>query len=118
MSIQKLHVKKGDEVQIIAGKDRSKKGRPRRGRVIQVRPETGYVVVDGINIQKKAQRQSQKLRQGGIIERPGQIHASNVMLVCPNCDTPTRIRREPRESEGKVRKVRVCRKCKKDIDTD
>jgi large subunit ribosomal protein L24 len=118
MPNQKLHVKKGDEVQIIAGKDRSKKGRPRRGRVIQVRPGSGYVVVDGVNVQKKAQRQSQKLRQGGIIERPGQIHASNVMLVCPNCDTPTRVRREPREADGKVRKVRVCRKCKKDVDTD
>jgi len=117
MPSQKLHVKKGDEVQIMAGKDRSRKGRPRRGRVMQVRPDTGYVIVDGMNIQKKAQRQSQKLRQGGIIERPGQIHASNVMLVCPNCDTPTRIRRERRTEENKVRNVRVCRKCKKDIDT-
>jgi large subunit ribosomal protein L24 len=118
MSANRLHVKKGDEVQVISGSDRSRKGRPRRGRVIQVRPTTGYVVVDGINIQKKATRQSQKIRQGGIIERPGQIHASNVMLVCPNCNAPTRATRERRESEGKVHKVRVCRKCKKDIDTE
>jgi large subunit ribosomal protein L24 len=118
MASQKLHVKKGDEVQIIAGKDRSRKGRQRRGRVMQVRPDTGYVIVDGVNIQKKAQRQSQQLRQGGIIERPGQVHASNVMLVCPNCDSPTRVRRERRVDENKSRTVRVCRKCKKDIDTD
>lgn len=118
MPTQKLHVKKGDEVEIIAGKDRSRKNRRRRGRVIQVRPDTGYVVVDGINIQKKAQRQSQQLRQGGIIERPGQVHASNVMLVCPNCESPTRVRRERRADENKVRTVRVCRKCKKDVDTD
>jgi large subunit ribosomal protein L24 len=118
MASQRLHVKKGDEVQIIAGSDRSKKGRPRRGRVIQVRPDTGYVVVDGINIQKKATRQSQKIRQGGIIERPGQIHASNVMLVCPNCNAPTRALRERREDAGRERHVRVCRKCKKDIDTE
>jgi large subunit ribosomal protein L24 len=115
MAITKLHVKKGDTVQVISGQDRSKKGRLRRGRVISARPETGYVVVDGINIQKKAQRQSQKIRQGGVIERPGQIHASNVMLVCPNCDSPTRAVREAR---GDGRRVRVCRKCKKDIDTE
>ncbi len=118
MPNQKLNIKKGDEVQVISGKDRSRKGRPRRGRVIQVRPEAGYVVVDGINIQKKAQRQSQKLRQGGIIERPGQVHISNVRLVCPNCESPTRVRRERRVDEDKVRKVRVCRSCNKDIDTD
>jgi large subunit ribosomal protein L24 len=118
MVTSRLHVKKGDEVQIMAGRDRSKKGRPRRGRVIQVRPETGYVVVDGINVQKKAMRQSQKMRQGGIIERPGQVHASNVMLVCPNCNAPTRATRVRREDEGKTRTVRVCRKCKKDIDTE
>jgi len=115
MPTQKLHVTKGDEVQIIAGKDRSKRGRPRRGRVMQVRPTTGYVVVDGMNIQKKAMRQSQRMRQGGIIERPGQIHISNVMLVCPNCDATTRPKREARE-DGK--RVRVCRKCNKDIDTE
>jgi len=110
-----LPVKKGDQVQIISGKDRSRKGHVRRGRVIRVVPGTGYIVVDGINIQKKAQRQSQKIRQGGVIERPGQIHISNVMLVCPNCNTPTRPQ-PTRRADG--RKVRACRKCRKDIDTD
>jgi len=115
MATAKLHVKKGDTVQVIAGKDRSKKGRIRRGRVIRAHPGTGYVVVDGINIQKKAQRQSQKIRQGGVIEKPGPIHVSNVMLVCPNCDSPTHSHRVRRD-DG--RRVRVCGKCKKDIDTD
>ncbi len=114
MPTVKQNIKKGDEVQVIAGKDRSKRGQTRRGRVIQVYPKTGYVVVDGVNIIKKAMRQSQKIRQGGVIERPGPIHASNVMLVCPNCDAATRVARARRE-DGK--RVRVCRKCEKDIDT-
>ncbi len=114
MPTVRLNIKKGDEVQVIAGKDRSRKGSPRRGRVIQVYPKTGYVIVDGVNTIKKAMRQSQKIRQGGVIERPGPIHASNVMLVCPNCDAPTRSSRVQRE-DGK--RVRVCRKCEKDIDT-
>jgi len=111
----KLGIKKGDQVQVISGKDRSKRGRIRRGRVLQVNPEAGRAVVDGINIQKKAQRQSQKIRQGGVIEKPGPIHISNLMLVCPNCASPTHPLRHRRD-DG--RRVRVCRKCKKDIDTD
>jgi large subunit ribosomal protein L24 len=115
MPTVKLAVKKGDQVQVISGKDRSKKGRTRRGRIIQVHPSEGTVIVERMNIQKKAQRQSQKIRQGGVIERPGAIHVSNLALVCPNCDSPTRPRRVRRD-DG--RRVRVCSKCKKDIDTD
>lgn len=115
MPTVKLPIKKGDQVQVITGKDRSRRGRIRRGRVIQVRPTEGTLIVDGINIQRKAQRQSQKIRQGGVIERPGPIHVSNVMLVCPNCDAPTR---SPRIRRDEGRRVRVCRKCKKDIDTE
>ncbi len=111
----KLPVKKGDQVQVIAGKDRSKRGKIRRGRIMQVRPASGTLIVEGVNTQRKAQRQSQKIRQGGVIEKPGPIHVSNVMLVCPNCDSPTHIARVRRD-DG--RRVRVCRKCKKDIDTD
>ena len=75
----------------------------------------GIILLIGMNTIKKAMRQSQKIRQGGIIERPGQIHVSNVMLVCPNCDATTRMARSERE-DGK--RVRVCRKCHKDIDTE
>jgi len=115
MPTTKVHIKKGDEVQVIAGKDRSRRDRPRRGKVILVEPKTGRVRVDGINMIRRAVRQSQKIRQGGIIESPGPLHASNVMLVCPNCSAPTRIRRRVRD-DGK--RVRVCRRCGKDVDTD
>jgi len=113
MPTKKLHVKQGDEVLVIAGKDRSRKGRLRRGKVLEVRPQEERVVVEGINLIKKAVRQTQQLRQAGIVTQPGPIHVSNVMLICPNCDAPTRVARR-RTPEG--RSIRVCRKCKKDID--
>lgn len=109
----KLNIKAGDEVLVIAGKDRSFKGRVRRGKVLKVDPKDGRLVVEGINIIKKAVRQSQQVRQAGIVQQPGPIHASNVMLVCPNCDAATRVARR-RTPEG--RGIRVCKKCRKDID--
>jgi large subunit ribosomal protein L24 len=113
MSDQKLKIRSGDEVLVIAGKDRSTKNHPRRGKVIGVLPAKNRVMVDGINIIRKAVRQSQKVRQGGIIESPGPVDVSNVMLVCPSCEAATRVAIR-RTDEGK--RVRVCKKCKKDID--
>ncbi len=72
------HVRKGDTVVVVAGKERGK-----RGRVLRVIPDKNRVVVERINMIKKHQRPTQKLRQGGIIEREGAIHLSNVMLVDP-----------------------------------
>ena len=88
-------------------------GSVRRGRVLEVRPKDGRIVVDGIAIMKRAVRQTQKMRQAGIVEMPGPIHASNAMLVCPNCDAPTRVGHRTHENGHKVR---VCKKCGKDID--
>ena len=96
------HVRKGDTVIVVAGKDRGK-----RGRVLRVIPEKDRVVVERINMIKKHQRPTQKLRQGGIIERVGAIHLSNVMLVDPTSDRPTRIGMRAL-ADGK--KVRVARK--------
>jgi large subunit ribosomal protein L24 len=102
------HVRKGDTVIVVAGKDRGK-----RGRVLRVIPEESRVVIERINMIKKHQRPTQKLRQGGIIEREGSIHLSNVMLVDPTSDRPTRI--GMRElADGK--KVRVARKSGEIID--
>ena len=113
MSKTKLRIKSGDEVMVIAGKDRSTKGHPRRGKVIGVLPDKRRVIVDGVNIIKRAVRQSQKVRQGGIIESPGPIDASNVMLVCPSCEAPTRV--QVRRGEHGER-IRHCKKCKRPID--
>ncbi len=113
MPSDKLNVRKGDEVMVIAGKDRSMKGSPKRGRVLEVNPDKGRIIVDGLNIMKRAVRQSQQIRQAGIVESPGPLHISNVMLVCPSCDAPTRVGHRTRD-DGQ--KVRVCKKCGKDID--
>ena len=96
------HVRKGDTVIVVAGKERGKKGK-----VLRVIPEKGRVVVERINMIKKHQRPTQKLRQGGIIEREGAIHLSNVMLVDPASDKPTRVGMKAL-SDGK--KVRVARR--------
>jgi len=108
-----MHIRKGDTVEVIAGKDRSTKSRVRRGRVIEVQPRENRVVVDGMNISKRAVRQTQQMRQGGIVEIPSPIDVSNVMLVCPDCCKRTRVGQRLRQDGTKVR---VCRKCGEDID--
>ncbi|MEK7370214.1 MAG: 50S ribosomal protein L24 [candidate division NC10 bacterium] len=80
------HVRKGDMVVVVAGKERGK-----RGKVLRVLPAEGRVLVERLNMMKKHQRPTQKLRQGGIIEREAPLHLSNVMLVDPRTDTPTRV---------------------------
>lgn len=102
------HVRKGDTVMVVAGKDRGK-----RGRVLRVIPEKSRVVVERINMIKKHQRPTQRVRQGGIIEREGSIHLSNVMLVDPTSGKPTRI---GRRELGDGKKVRVARKSGEIID--
>jgi large subunit ribosomal protein L24 len=102
------HVRKGDTVVVIAGKERGK-----RGKVLRVIPDKGRIIVERINMIKKHQRPTQKLRQGGIIEREGSLHISNVMLVDPRNDKPTRVGVRAL-SDGK--KVRLARKSGEMID--
>jgi large subunit ribosomal protein L24 len=113
MPTNKLNIKTDDDVIVIAGKDRSYQGNLRRGRVIGVLPKEQRVIVDGINVLKRAVRQTQKVRQGGIVESPGPIHVSNVMLVCPGCGKPTRVGHRRRQDGTRVR---VCKQCDADID--
>ncbi len=96
------HVRRGDTVIVVAGKDRGK-----RGRVLRVIPEKNRVVIERINMIKRHQRPTQKIRQGGIIEREGPIHLSNVMLVDPTSGKPTRV---GMRELGDGKKVRVARK--------
>ena len=93
---------------VIAGRERGK-----RGKVLRVVPERQRVVVEKVNMIKRHQRPTQKLRQGGIIEREGPLHVSNVMVVCPKCDRPTRTGVQ-QLADGK--KVRVCKRCQETID--
>src|SRR5215468_10953332 len=102
------HVRKGDTVVVVAGKERGK-----RGKVLRVLPEKGRVLVEHVNMIKKHQRPTQKLRQGGIIEREGPLALSNVLVVCPRCDKPSRTGVKIL-TDG--RKLRVCRRCNESID--
>lgn len=102
-----LNVKKDDTVKVICGKDRGKEGK-----ILRAIPETERVVVEKVNLIKKAMRPTQQNPQGGISTLEAPIHVSNVMLVCPKCNKPTRVGH--RIEDG--RKVRVCKKCDKAID--
>ncbi len=96
-------VKKGDIVKVIAGNDRGK-----RGEVMRVFPEKGRIIVKGVNIITKHQRPTARQREGGIIEREGPIHISNVLVICPACDRPTRVGFEILETGEKMRKCKQC----------
>ena len=102
----KMNVKKGDQVEVLSGKDKGK-----RGEVIVALPSEGKVVVRGVAVVKKAQRPTQTNQQGGIVEKEAAIDVSNVALVCPTCGKATRVGHA--EEDGK--KVRVCKKCGAEI---
>ncbi len=102
-----LNVRKGDTVKVIKGKDSGKEGK-----ILRTVPESERVVVEKVNIAKKAMRPTQANPQGGISSIEAPLHASNVMLICPQCKKPTRVGH--RIEDGK--KHRVCKKCGKDID--
>ncbi|MCX8007265.1 MAG: 50S ribosomal protein L24 [Coriobacteriia bacterium] len=102
-----MTVRKGDKVRVIAGKDKGKEGK-----VLRAYPEKQRVVVENVHMIKKATRPSQRNPQGGIVEMEGTIHVSNVMLICPSCGEPTRV---GRRRDGGAR-IRVCKKCGKDVD--
>lgn len=107
-SVHKFKLKKEDNVQIIAGKDKGK-----QGRILKILRDKDRVVVEGRNMVKKAQKKRSQQDRGGIAEIEAAIHASNVMIVCKKCG-PTRIGykfgdKDPKT--GKIVKIRVCRKC-------
>lgn len=103
-----LSIKKNDTVVVTTGKEQGK-----RGRVLAVMPTKQRLLVERVNLVKRHMRPSKRYQQGGIIEREAPVHLSNVMLVCPKCDKPTRLGNKMLET-GK--KVRVCRKCAEVID--
>lgn len=107
--MSKVYVRKGDQVEVVSGKEKGK-----RGKVLKSLPDPQRVIIEGLHMVKKTMRPTQKDPQGGIITREGSVNASNVQLVCPSCSETSRIRR--RRVEGGV--VRVCGKCGADIDKE
>jgi len=103
----KMSIRTGDKVRVLAGKDKGKEAK-----VLAVYPTKQRVVVERVNLIKKATRPTQKNPKGGILEIEGPIHVSNVAIVCPKCSQATRIGR--RREDGT--RIRVCKKCGNDID--
>lgn len=105
-----MKIKKGDTVEVISGHDKGM-----RGEVIRVLPKDARLVVQGVNLRKKHQRQVRaggRTMNPGIIQFEAPLHASNVMLVCPNCGKPTRV--GVQRAEG--RRQRICKQCQSAID--
>ena len=101
-----MNIRKGDTVLVLAGKDRGKRGVVER--VERTKRGLG-VVVPGINMAKRHQRPRSRTQQAGILDLPVPIHLSNVQVVCPRCDNPTRISHQLLEDGTK--RVRVCKHC-------
>jgi large subunit ribosomal protein L24 len=105
-----LHVKKDDQVVILSGDEKGKKGR-----VLRTQPEKNRVVVEGVNYIWKHLRRSQQNPQGGRLQKEAPIQASNVMLVCGSCGEPTRVKQAERTEKRGERSVkfryRVCKQC-------
>ena len=118
-----LKVKKGDLVQMLAGKDRGK-----QGRVLEARPGERRVIVENLNVVKRHMRPrpianssrmgGTQIQPGGVIEKAAPLDVSNVMLVCPTCGLPTRVGHKFKEVKGETVKVRVCKRagCGEELD--
>ncbi len=98
-----MNIKKGDNVKIISGKDRGK-----TGAVLHVIPETGKIVIDGLNIFKKRSRPKKQGEKGQMVLVPRGLAASKAMLICASCKNPSRV---GYRMEGGA-KVRYCKKCR------
>ena len=105
---ERMAVRKNDLVQVIAGKDRGK-----RGKVLRVIGKLQRVLVERVNLVKRHQKVGRVGQQGGIVEKEAPLHVSNVQLVCPKCERPVRTGRSVL-ADG--RKVRICRRCGEVVD--
>jgi large subunit ribosomal protein L24 len=118
-----MRIRKGDLVHMLSGKDRGK-----QGRVLEARPRERRVIVENLNIVKrhtrpKPLRDSSRMggaamTPGGVVDKPSAVPVSNVMLVCPTCNRPTRIGMTTKEVKGREVHVRICKRadCGQEID--
>ena len=97
-----IHVKKGDKVVVLSGKDKGK-----QGKILEVSPKEGKVIIEGVNQAQKHVKPRRMGEEGGIITVEAPMYASKVMLVCPKCSKPTRAAHKI--TDGK--KMRLCKKC-------
>lgn len=103
MEAKKLHVKKGDTVVVISGKDKGKKAK-----VLVAYPQDGKIIAEGVNMSTKHKKPSQKVQQGGIIHQESPIFASKVMLWCDKCKKGVRAGKRILQDGTKVRYCKSC----------
>lgn len=108
MAVKKLHVKKGDLVEVMAGKEKGK-----QGKVLNVFLAKNRLTVENLNVVKRHTRPSRQNQEGGIVEKEAPLDASNVMIVCSSCNKPTRTGIRVLEDGNKSR---FCKKCNENID--
>lgn len=101
-----MKIKKDDQVIVISGKYRGKKGK-----VLKVLPKKDKIVVEGVNLVKKHVRPKKSGEKGQVVEMPAPLHVSNLKLICSRCNKPTRT---GFKTSGK-NKYRICKKCSKEI---
>ncbi len=111
-----MHVRSKDQVVVISGDDKGKKGK-----ILTAYPKTGKVVVEGVAIVTKHQKPRRQGEPGGILHKESAINASNVMLICPKCGAATRVGHvadvvEKDDGTKAKKMVRMCKKCKAKID--
>jgi large subunit ribosomal protein L24 len=107
-SAPRIHVRKGDTVEIIGGKNRGK-----RGKVLHVRRDHGRAIVEGVNVVKRHMKPSRTRPQGGIVEREAALPAARLMVVCGKCGEATRVGHRILDDGTKVR---VCKRCGEPLD--
>ena len=101
--MSKVHVKKGDNVIVLSGQDKGKKGK-----ILEVNPDKSTVMVEGVNMRTKHKKPRSAQQPGGIMKQEAPINSAKVMLICTKCGKPTRIGKQILESGSKAR---VCKKC-------
>ena len=106
-----MKIRKGDQVLIVKGKDRGKKGKVLRGF-----PKEAKVLVEGVNIKKVHKRPKKEGEKGQVVEVPASLPISKLKLICPKCGKPTRIGYEVKSKvQSQKSKVRICKKCQGEI---
>lgn len=101
-----MKIRKGDQVQILSGKDRGK-----RGKVLRTLPKSGKLVVEGLNLVKRHKRPRKSGEKGQRIEIPAPVQISKIMIICPHCGKVTRVGYKIAEKN----KMRICKKCDSEL---
>lgn len=101
--MNKIHVKTGDTVKVVSGRNRGSEGK-----VLQVAPKESKIIVEGLNIVTKHVKPTKQGQAGGLVKAESPMYACKVMLVCPKCKAATRV---GNAVDSKGQKVRVCKKC-------